>query len=55
MVSHQSKLFRPIIYLLLSLIFPKVKGLEREPEVVNFEQFITVKGIKAQGNQLDNV
>lgn len=36
----------------VELIFPKVKGLEKEPEVINLEEFITVKGIKAQGNQL---
>ena len=36
----------------IELIFPKVKGLEKEPEVINLEEFITVKGIKAQGNQL---
>ena len=36
----------------IELIFPKIKGLEKEPEVINLEEFITVKGIKAQGNQL---
>lgn len=36
----------------IELIFPKVKGLEKEPEVINLEEFITIKGIKAQGNQL---
>lgn len=36
----------------IELIFPKVKGLDKEPEVINLEEFITVKGIKAQGNQL---
>lgn len=36
----------------IELIFPKVKGVEKEPEVINLEEFITVKGIKAQGNQL---
>ena len=34
------------------MIFSKVKGVEREMETVNLEEFITVKGIKAQGNQL---
>lgn len=36
----------------VDLIFAKVKGVEREPETVNLEEFIAVKGIKAQGNQL---
>jgi topoisomerase-4 subunit A len=33
------------------IIFAKDKGKEREPEVVNIDQFISIKGIKAQGNQ----
>ena len=37
---------------IVDLIFSKVKGVEREPETVNLEEFISVKGIKAQGNQL---
>lgn len=36
----------------VDLIFAKVKGIEREPEVIDLEEFISVKGIKAQGNQL---
>lgn len=36
----------------IELVFPKVKGEEKEPEVINIEEFISVKGIKAQGNQL---
>lgn len=36
----------------VDLIFSKVKGVEREPETVDLEEFIAVKGIKAQGNQL---
>lgn len=36
----------------IELIFPKIKGIDKEPEVINLEEFITVKGIKAQGNQL---
>ncbi|GGE91750.1 topoisomerase-4 subunit A [Chishuiella changwenlii] len=36
----------------IELIYPKVKGEEKEPEVISLEEFITVKGIKAQGNQL---
>lgn len=36
----------------VDMIFAKIKGIEREPETVNLEEFITVKGIKAQGNQL---
>ena len=37
---------------MVELQFSKIKGVEREEEVVNLEQFIAVKGIKAQGNQL---
>lgn len=34
------------------VLFAKVKDVEKEPLIVNFEEFIAVKGIKAQGNQL---
>lgn len=34
------------------LIFAKEKGKEREPEEINIDEFIGVKGIKAMGNQL---
>lgn len=37
---------------IVDLVFAKVKGVERETETVNLEEFITIKGIKAQGNQL---
>lgn len=40
--------YRPMV----ELIYTKVKGVEREPEQINVEEFIAVKGIKAQGNQL---
>lgn len=33
------------------IIFAKDKGKEREPETVSIDEFITVKGIKAIGNQ----
>lgn len=33
------------------IIFSKDKGKEREPETVNIDEFIAVKGIKAIGNQ----
>lgn len=36
----------------VDLVFAKVKGVERANETVNLEEFISVKGIKAQGNQL---
>jgi len=36
----------------VDLVFAKIKGVEREPETVDLEEFISVKGIKAQGNQL---
>lgn len=34
------------------IIFAKEKGKEKEPETVNIDEFISVKGIKAIGNQL---
>lgn len=33
------------------IVFGKEKGKEREPEMVNIDEFIAVKGIKAIGNQ----
>lgn len=36
------------------VIFAKVKGVQKDAIEVNFEEFIAVKGIKAQGNQLTN-
>ena len=39
-------------YPMIELNFSKIKRIEREPEVINLEEFISVKGIKAQGNQL---
>src|SRR5690554_8195708 len=35
------------------VIFAKVKGVQKEDLEINIEEFITVKGIKALGNQLD--
>jgi len=34
------------------LIFTKVKGIQKENQTIDMEQFIAVKGIKAIGNQL---
>ncbi len=34
------------------IIFAKVKGVQKESQTIDLEQFITVKGIKALGNQL---
>ncbi|GEC77166.1 DNA gyrase/topoisomerase IV subunit A [Flavobacterium aquatile] len=34
------------------LIFAKVKGVQKENQTIDLEQFIAVKGIKALGNQL---
>ena len=34
------------------MIFAKVKGIQKENQVIDLEQFIAVKGIKALGNQL---
>lgn len=36
----------------IEIVFKKVKGKQKEDEQVNLEQFIAVKGMKAQGNQL---
>lgn len=33
------------------IVFAKDKGKERDPEIVNIDEFIAVKGIKAIGNQ----
>jgi topoisomerase-4 subunit A len=33
------------------ILFAKDKGKDRDPETVNIDEFITVKGIKAIGNQ----
>jgi len=40
--------YRPVA----EIIFAKVKGVQKENIEINFEEFIAVKGIKAQGNQL---
>jgi len=42
--------YRPVA----EIVFAKIKGVEKEPLTVNFEEFISVKGIKAQGNQLSS-
>ena len=34
------------------LVYPKIKDKQKEPETVDLDEFITVKGIKAIGNQL---
>ncbi len=36
---------------MLEVVFAKTKGNQKENQVVNLEEFITVKGIKAIGNQ----
>lgn len=40
--------YRPMV----EVLFAKSKGVEKEPLLINFEEFISVKGIKAQGNQV---
>ncbi|WP_298224935.1 DNA gyrase/topoisomerase IV subunit A [Flavobacterium sp.] len=40
--------YRPVA----ELVFNKVKGVQKENQVVDLEAFITVKGFKALGNQL---
>ncbi len=34
------------------LVYPKIKDKQKDPETVELDEFITVKGIKAIGNQL---
>jgi len=34
------------------IIFAKVKGVQKENQIIDLEQFIAIKGIKALGNQL---
>ncbi len=40
--------YRPVA----ELIFAKVKGIQKENQIIDLEGFITIKGIKALGNQL---
>ena len=40
--------YRPVA----EVVFSKVKGVQKESQTIDFESFITVKGIKALGNQL---
>ncbi|WP_374707772.1 hypothetical protein [Flavobacterium sp. J372] len=40
--------YRPVA----EVVFAKVKGVQKENQVVDLEDFIAVKGIKALGNQL---
>jgi topoisomerase IV subunit A len=34
------------------IVFAKVKGVQKENQTIDLEQFISIKGIKAIGNQL---
>ena len=40
--------YRPVA----ELIFAKIKGIQKENQIIDLEGFITIKGIKALGNQL---
>ncbi len=40
--------YRPVA----EVVFAKIKGVQKENQTIDFESFITVKGIKALGNQL---
>ena len=40
--------YRPVA----EIVFSKVKGIQKENQVINLESFISVKGFKALGNQL---
>ena len=40
--------YRPVV----ELIFPKIKGVQKESVTIDVENFIAVKGFKALGNQL---
>lgn len=37
---------------IVELIYPKIKGVTKNPETIDLEEFIVVRGIKAIGNQL---
>jgi topoisomerase IV subunit A len=40
--------YRPVV----ELVFPKIKGVQKESHTIDVESFIAVKGFKALGNQL---
>ncbi|MFT5217826.1 MAG: topoisomerase-4 subunit A, partial [Glaciecola sp.] len=40
--------YRPVA----ELIFPKIKGVQKESLTIDIEDFIAIKGFKAMGNQL---
>ena len=40
--------YRPVV----ELVFPKIKGVQKESVTIDVENFIAVKGFKALGNQL---
>ncbi|MCO7724703.1 DNA gyrase/topoisomerase IV subunit A [Myroides odoratimimus] len=40
--------FRPVF----EVVFSKIKGIQKESQTIDVEQFITIKGIKALGNQV---
>ncbi|MEK6509406.1 DNA gyrase/topoisomerase IV subunit A [Myroides odoratimimus] len=40
--------FRPVF----EVVFSKIKGIQKENQTIDVEQFITIKGIKALGNQV---
>lgn len=40
--------YRPMI----EIVFAKNKGIQKENQIISLEDFISIKGIKAQGNQL---
>ena len=40
--------WKPVI----EIVFAKVKGKQKDPETINLEEFISIKGLKAIGNKL---
>ena len=42
--------WKPVI----EIIFAKVKGKQKDPETIDLEKFISIKGLKAIGNKLTN-
>ena len=40
--------FRPVF----EVVFTKIKGIQKDNQIIDVEQFITIKGIKALGNQV---
>ena len=38
----------------VELVFVKEKGKDRQTKIINLEEFIAIKGVKAKGNRLSS-